>query len=347
MSEGRRGDGLARGRARRRALRAARVPALACLVLSTTLACEIEEITVVDVEDVVVAEVYVNLAADSSENEVLAFMHKTVGTGVEGVDDLIDAKVSIRRPADGFTITLRNAPVQSCVEALPDGGEGACHSADDSLASALRPGDDVELEISFEDGRQLNGATRIPGSFDLLTVGAQCRIQPDRLLPLAWSRSVGAWAYVNETAISGLPAALEPEGIDVEDDPLYLLGLSISDADTTTFFPSEFGVFNRFDLDRDLAVRLQSGIPYGAFAEVTITAVDRNYVNWARGGNFNPSGQVRVPSLRGDGTGVFGATVRRRTIVTTEPSPSGTVPPCPTDASRESVGPAQPSSGTT
>ncbi|NIR36178.1 MAG: hypothetical protein GWN02_08535, partial [Gemmatimonadetes bacterium] len=98
----------------------------------------------------------------------------------------------------------------------------------------------------------------------------------------------------------------------MEDDPLYLLGLSVSVADTTITFPSEFGVFNRLDLDQDVAVRLQRGLPAGVSAEVTITAVDRNYVNWARGGSFNPSGQVRVPSLRGDGTGVFGSTVGRR-----------------------------------
>ena len=42
-----------------------------------------------------------------------------------------------------------------------------------------------------------------------------------------------------------------------------------------------------------------------------ISATDRNYVNWVRGGNFNPSGQVRVPTIRGDGTGVFASTVTR------------------------------------
>ncbi len=150
-------------------------------------------------------------------------------------------------------------------------------------------------------------------------------------MPLRWSRAEGAWAYVNETSIAGLPDALAAEGIDVEDDPLYLLGLSVSVADTTITFPSEFGVFNRLDLDQDVAVRLQRGLPAGVSAEVTITAVDRNYVNWSRSGSFNPSGQVRVPSLRGDGTGVFGSTVGRRALVSVPAEPSGSAEPCPTE----------------
>ena len=66
----------------------------------------------------------------------------------------------------------------------------------------------------------------------------------------------------------------------------------------------------------------------GVTAEVSITAVDGNYVNWARGGNFNPSGQVRVPSLSGDGTGVFGTTVGRSFDVLVSNESSG-LPACP------------------
>ena len=51
-----------------------------------------------------------------------------------------------------------------------------------------------------------------------------------------------------------LTEALAPQGIAVEEDPLYLLGISVSEEDTTVVFPTEFGVFDRFDLDRDLAL---------------------------------------------------------------------------------------------
>jgi hypothetical protein len=104
---------------------------------------------------------------------------------------------------------------------------------------------------------------------------------------------------------------LAPQGIEVEEDSLSLLGLSIAENDTTLVFPSEFGVFDRFDLDRDLALVLQEGLPQGTRARIVVAAAERNYVNWVRGGNFNPSGAVRIPSLRGDGVGVLGAVVRR------------------------------------
>ena len=114
----------------------------------------------------------------------------------------------------------------------------------------------------------------------------------------------------------------------VVEDPLKLLGLSISDQDTTIVFPSEFGIFDRFDLNQDLATRLQDGLPPSTTAQVSITAVEGNFVNWARGGNFNPSGQVRVPSLRGDGTGVFAATVSRGFLVVSSEQ-AGPLPDCP------------------
>ena len=64
------------------------------------------------------------------------------------------------------------------------------------------------------------------------------------------------------------------------------------------------------------------GTPAFLKARVSVAAVERNYTNWARGGTFNPSGQVRIPSLRGDGTGFFGATVVKTMTVIVPPHPS-------------------------
>lgn len=299
------------------------------LVVSTLLAlaaagCELEEITLVDAEDVVVAEVYVNLAADPQDNEIRAFLHRTLGTE-ESVADLFDARVTIRR-SDGLTLLVPGASVDDCVESAPSLEPGACFLLDDSTTAGLWPGDIFEVEVLLSDGGLIFGAAQVPGRFDLKGYPATCRVPPDVLMEVEWSRSERAWAYLNETSIRDLPAALEPEGIEVEDDPLYLLGLSVSDSDTSVVFPSQFGVFNRFDLDQDLAVRLQRGLPAGSRAQISITAVDRNYVNWARGGNFNPSGQVRIASLRGDGTGVFGATYGHsfQVLARTDPIPSAT-----------------------
>jgi hypothetical protein len=61
---------------------------------------------------------------------------------------------------------------------------------------------------------------------------------------------------------------------------------------------------------------------------VAITAVERNFVNWVRGGSFNPSGTVRVSSIVGDGSGVFGAaSTRRFTLISSTDPTMG--PLCP------------------
>ena len=289
--------------------------------------CELQEVSLADVEDVIVAEVYANLGEEPADNQVLAFLHRTLSGDDTSVEDLLASTITVSR-SDGFALTLFNGDREECVESIPDGSSGACFTSDPEDARILEPGDLLELRIDFVTGEVLEGATLLPGAFGLEDVPGTCRLSPNTPFPLSWSRSEGAWAYVNETSIRGLPEALRPEGIEVDDDPLYLLGLSVSDADTDIVFPSEFGVFNRFELDQDLSVRLQRGLPEGTAAEVTITAVERNYVNWARGGSFNPSGQVRVPSLRGEGTGVFGGAVGRRFVVVSSGDAGLPIPLC-------------------
>lgn len=298
------------------------------LALLGAVGCELEEVTIVDAEDVIVAEVYLNVAPSQADNEIRAFLHRTIGTS-ESVEDLRQARVLVSRPGGGKRYLLAPVSVDDCVDSAPSLEPGACFILDDTATVDLGPGEVFELEVTLADGGVIQGATQVPGDFQLDAIPASCRIPPNHLMTLGWSRAREAWAYLNETSIRGLPAALAPEGIDVEEDPLYLLGLSISDADTAIVFPSEFGVFNRLDLDQDLAIRLQSGLPDGVSAEVSITAVDRNFVNWARGGNFNPSGQVRVPSLAGDGTGVFASTLGRRFQVFSSIDSIGGTPDCP------------------
>jgi len=304
----------------------------ACLLLGAAAlaACELEQITVVDVEDVAVAEVYVEIDEAEGPPEVFALLHRTLGHPGDTVP-FRGARIVVSR-ADGLVLELNETPVENCGDSILEDGSGTCFEADRAETPALRPGDLLEVEVTLPAGGTLSGATRVPGSFRLRDVpqgtAATCRLPADTQMEVRWTRSDGAWAYINETSIHDLPAPLALEGIEMDEDPLYLLGLSISADDTTIVFPREFGVFNRFELDQDVALRLQRGLPAETLAEITITAVDRNYVNWARGGNFNPSGQVRVPSLRGDGTGVFGSTVVRRIVATV--GHETTIPrPCP------------------
>lgn len=293
-----------------------RLPLLVGLAaaVSAAHACTLTEVTLVEAVDAVVAEVYVQISpGDPGAARAIAWLHRTMdgneavlGRPVPGADVLITN-------ARGFSLELSETSMETCIAGMGMEGTGTCYATSAELAARFLPGDELTLEIALPGGGLLRGVSVVPGDFRLLGNAAigVCAVEPLSPLEVRWTRSAGAWAYVNETAIHGLRAALAPRGIDVEKDPLYLLGLSISAADTTIVFPGEFGVFDRFELDQDVALALQEGLPPNTWARVAITAADRNYVNWGRGGNFNPSGLVKVPSLRGDGTGVFATTVTR------------------------------------
>jgi len=309
--------------------------ALGAAVIATA-ACELQEITLVEADDVVVAEAYVQLGFAPTPDHATAFLHRTLEGATGASRPVPGARVVITR-RDGYSLEMAETEVGNCVRSTPVDGTGTCYWAEDGVSYRIHSGDTLDLEITLADGGVIRGTTVIPGDFTLLTpppgtydvFPPRCLQEPSTPLELRWTRSAGAWAYVDETFLSGLRDALEPKGIPVENDPLYLLGVSVSAQDTTIVFPGEFGVFDRFELDQALALELQKGLPGGASGRVTITAADRNYVNWIRGGNFNPSGQVRIPSLRGDGTGVFGSSVTRAVYVLTDSTgPAAGAPPC-------------------
>lgn len=284
--------------------------------------CELAEVTIVDFEDVVIAEAFVTVGEDALESSATAFIHGAVPGSGPSSQTFDDAVVFIT-DGDGAAARLSLSPIEQCAALLAADATGSCFSAGSSLAGTYTAGERLALDVSLADGRTLTGATTVPGAFSLDGVPRSCRLTPDRRLPLLWTRSDSAWAYISEASIRGLRGPLADEGIQAP-DTVELIGLSISASDTTVSFPDQFGVFDRFDLDRDLAVRLQDGLPEGASAEVAIGAVDRNHANWIRGGSFNPSGAVRIPSVIGDGSGVFGsAVVRRFTVVSSGDTAAG------------------------
>jgi hypothetical protein len=299
---------------------AARLSGLTLLL--ATVACDLTDVEIVDFAEVVVAEVYVTVADDPALNRLRAFIHGTAPGSQPSSQTFDDAVVTVT-DGDGVRSVLGPSVIDGCVGVRPEDSSGTCFVADFFLAVSFEGGDTLVVEVTLADGRMLSGSTRIPGDFRVDGIGGDCRVIPNTRLPLRWSRSNNASAYLSEALITGLPAALVSEGIEAPDS-LFLLGLSISETDTTVVFPREFGVFDRLDLAQDLAVRLQDGLPAGASADLAITAVGQNYVNWVRGGSFNPSGTVRVSSLVGDGSGVFGAAVTRRfTILSSADTAAG------------------------
>ena len=273
----------------------------------------------------VIAEVLIQVDQDvPSQTGVLAFLHRTIG-GTNGSAEVPGAEIRLRLPG-AREVRFVETGLDHCLSDDELEGRpiaGTCYLA--TQPELVLPGDTVRVVIELAEGGALTGETVVAEAYGLVTPApATCRLEPNETLELMWRSAQGAWAYVSETSIRGLPDALAGQGIVVDEDPLELVGLAISASDTTIVFPAEFGIFERFDLDRELAVLLQGGLPEGAEATVVLGAADRNWVNWVRGGNFNPSGEVRIPSVRGNGTGVLGSVVRRRMRIGTE----GNAPPC-------------------
>ena len=78
--------------------------------MATLAGCELEQVTVIEVEDVVIAEVYVSLAADPVDHELRAFLHRTLGSPGGNVEALADASITVTR-SDGVSFPLFPPPL--------------------------------------------------------------------------------------------------------------------------------------------------------------------------------------------------------------------------------------------
>jgi hypothetical protein len=304
------------------------VPLVGALVLLTS--CDIARIAVSLPEDVVVAEVFLR----SGTTRQLAFLHRTLGSG-RG-DTVPNAVVQVIGPT-GRALPFSRTQLGDCLTGRAAGQDvpiGTCYASPGGPIAgqpplAIDPGVTYDLRVALPDGKVMTGTTQVPGNFSFRRPATTtCSLAADTKLDLGWSASENAWVYVAETELSGIQQALARRDIFVRDEPLRLLGLAISRADTALVFPTEFGIFERGDDETGpVLAAIQNGLPSGVSARIQLAAADRNYVNWARGGNFNPSGPVRVPSIRGGGTGAFGSLVVR-TITIRVANPTAQAPPC-------------------
>ncbi|MGH7468157.1 MAG: DUF4249 family protein [Longimicrobiales bacterium] len=285
-----------------------KVPRRAWLTLALlAVGCELQEVQLAESEDLVIAEVVLRTGAPNQ----VAWLHRTRGSAHK--DPLVENATVRVYNASNAVLELRPAADESCIIARDDTEpetHGSCYASGIG-GMPVQPGQTYRLSVVLPDGRTLTGSTTVPNDFQMLRPATSvCSVPALTPFDVSWSISPGAWVYAAETSLRGIRAALEPHNVSVDRDPLRLFGLSLSARDTSIAFPAEFGLFDRFDEDLvEVLTFLQRGLPEGVIAGVVIAAADRNYVNWERGGNFNPSGPVRVPSVHGDGTGVFGALV--------------------------------------
>jgi hypothetical protein len=297
--------------------------------LSAALAlcgCELREITLAAPQDVVVAEVI--LRAGSSVQT--AFLHRT--SSEHGSARVFNANIVVTEPGTGRQIRLQADADSLCLLPAPPPGLasiGTCYVAR-GPAAIVHTGVRYTLRIELQEGGVLTGETTVPGPFRLTTPSEPaCYLEPHTDLELTWTPATGTSVYITSVRMAGLLQALRRLGVDIEGiAPVELIGLSVTAADTTILFPTEIGLFDRFDDElHPVLVALQNGVPADVVTELSVTAADRNYVNWIRGGNFNPSGLVRISSLRGDGAGVFGALVTEHAEIRTT-APEVGLPGC-------------------
>ncbi|MCY4398681.1 MAG: hypothetical protein OXE96_04950 [Gemmatimonadetes bacterium] len=317
------------------------LPALAALF---TQGCELTEITVAQPEDVIIAEVQVVLTLDADgagdvSMSALALLHRTFQAG--GSRKVRGATVRVTGQSGQVVRLVEQETASTCLiprdeELTIKGGvlepfdDASCYRADQA-GSPFSPGEPLSMEVVVPDGRVLTGASRTPGAFSFIGLtreDGQCRVEPDTHYGFEWTPSEGTWAYIADSRIEGLAEALAGQDIEAPDS-LYLSALAIGREDTEIVFPHDFGLFDFFDDDiQDVIRALEDGLPGDTRAAVSLSAVDRNLTNWARGGNFNPSGLVRIPSVLGDGTGVFGTGVQRIVSIVSAPGGDGVPPLC-------------------
>ncbi|MYG81780.1 MAG: hypothetical protein F4187_08470 [Gemmatimonadetes bacterium] len=315
----------------------------ACMLAATAASaallggCALTEVTLTESEDVVIVEsqLTVNLENDgTTELFLYAYLHRTLSAGrpdeVEGAAVRVSGEsgtVVRLAEADSGGVCLTRDRFSS------DNSVGSCYVASVS-PSPFSPREVVELEVILADGGRLSGVSRIPDAFDFVGLAQEdgrCRVEPDTNYRFNWTEAAGTWSYLSDTWILGLDQALIGPDLPPGPDSLYLSGFAIGEKDTDILFPGEYGLFN-FDSEEesitDLLRVLDDGLPGGSWAEVAFAATDRNWVNWVRGGNFNPSGIIRIPSVFGDGTGFFGTATQRVVNVIAQPGSEGAPPLC-------------------
>ena len=304
-------------------------PVLLGVILALLAACDIGQVTVTEPVSSVIAEVYLRI--DDGIPDGVALLHRTTGSDQIPLEGTV-----IEIQGDGPQVgRFAEQSLEDCIDGeLPEGFEPICLRLVGPSRVLVQPGVTLDVRVILPEGQRLDGVVTMPSDFQLQvpsTAPNICSLASGSILPVVWSQSEGAWAYVPEAEIVGLREAFAQQGIEVQSDPATLLGLAVSQADTTIAFPSEFGIFNRFSGDREVLVALQRGLPASDELEgrVVVSAQERNATNWNRGGIFNPSGQVRVPSLFGEGTGVAAGVVNRsfRFVV----DAGGSFPDCSAD----------------
>jgi len=287
--------------------------ALAALAAGMAAGCDLAEVATEPGEDLVVVESV--LRSDEPLQQVL--LHRALQGRFSG--GVPGARVTVTGDDGRVHTLLESTGCYRIDKAYQESDslqfQGSCYVSPNTDAGWVLPGSTYDLLVETADGRTIRGRTHVPGPLVVPSINGNlgnglrgCSLAPGTGFTLLWRQADGAASYVADLSINGLPHAL---GVPAP-DPFELRGLAVSESDTTILLPKEFGVFERFNYDVDLLKAIENGFPEGVTMLLVVAAADRNWVNSVRGGNFNPSGLIRISTVVGDGVGVFGSLVVRR-----------------------------------
>ena len=291
--------------------RFAMIRAVPVAALLASGGCELANLeVVVPVPDLVVVEATVVLTVDpthtaSADTHILAIATRYPDGGHPHPVHGASVRV-VGASGQSMQLSEEMDPVPNCVNR---DFFGACYRGSSPL-SPFDPGEMLFLEVVLPDGGVLHGASRMPGAFsavDLALKDGRCRLAPQTNYRFKWNPVEGVAAYLAELGVGGV-------GEFEVDDRVSWETVFVGDDMSEVAFPR--GLLAALEpTDPDLARELRTGLPEGAVADIAIGAVDLNWTNWIREGRINLSGDVRVPSVFGDGTGWFGTAVRWRLSV--------------------------------
>lgn len=297
--------------------------ALSAATVAAGWGCELVEVEVAPPDDAVVAEVMVLLTSGAAEGDgfglsASALLHRTRQEA--GVQPVAGATVRIASQ-DGRVVVLAPEPrghlcigVDSLQWGWMQDETGASCYRFAQTETPFRPGDRLALDVGLPDGRELTGASQAPSAFsmpELRLADGVCAMSPETQQRIDWTPSPGAWGYRSEVRVTGLE---DVAGDVFQPDSVHLELLALGRERTGLVFPGAFGLAEYLDgpYSRELVLSLRDGLPAGASAVFAVTAIDRNWFNWTRNSSFTFSGVVRIPSVFGDGSGVFATGIRRR-----------------------------------
>jgi hypothetical protein len=291
-----------------------------CLTLCVAAgACDLEEVAITGLEPSVVVEAFARIRP-AGGGTIFALLHGSVGVPDQNPDG---PEAVVRVLAEGgVEVLLSESPDEECTygDEVPDPADPRrCYTATLD-PSFVQPSERLVLQVDVVGGGRIEGGTQVPAAYGLVQPSDEACTVITGPVEFVWTSSDGTWVYFADILLTGIASDLESLGVESPSDSAAFDAARVSQNDTTVTFPDGFFITDDLDYPAELTTVVEAGMQPGWVAQTYITATDRNFANWIRDQVFHPSGTVRIPSLVGEGTGVFGSSVVLEQRIAGDPS---------------------------